>query len=154
MSSTAPSTANRSFLFLWLSSVLLFFILGVLSLQFEIYRWFPAFGFIGYTTLLLLLLTTMSKASQKGHYITISGTLIFFGAFVSLDIVISKEAIIADLVALEMEGLRTVLSNPVMIDNYVNILVILLNIFTSSVAGNALFYGLNSQNFPGKKSVI
>ncbi len=30
---------------------------------------------------------------------------------------------------------------------YVNILVILLNIFTSSVAGDALFYGLNSRNF-------
>ena len=76
-----------------------------------------------------------------------SGTLILFGAVVSLDIVISKEAIIADLVALEIEALQQVLADTAMVDNYVNILVILLNIFTSSVAGNALFYGLNSRNF-------
>ncbi len=76
-----------------------------------------------------------------------SGTLILFGAVVSLDIVISKEAIIADLVALKIEGLQQVLADTGMVDNYVNILVILLNIFTSSVAGNALFYGLNSRNF-------
>lgn len=141
------SASNRSFLSFWLTSVSLFFILGTLSLQFEIYRWFPAFGFIGYSILLLLLLTTMSKAWKKWHYIAVSGTLILFGAIVSLDIVISKEAIITDLLALGEGGVRQVLSDPVMVDNYVNILVILLNIFTSSVAGDALFYGLNSRNF-------
>ncbi len=71
-----------------------------------------------------------------------------------MDIVVSKEAIIADLAALEVEGLRTVISDPVMVDNYVNILVVLLNIFTSSVAGNALFYGLNSRNFQENNSVV
>ncbi len=59
----------------------------------------------------------------------------------------SKEAIIADLAVMEMSGLQRLLADPAMIDDYVNILVILLNIFTSSVAGNALFYGLNTRNF-------
>ncbi len=141
------SVLNRRFLCFWLGSVFLFFALGMFSLYFEIYRWFPAFGFIGYSVLLLLLLTTLSKASRRWHYIITSGTLILFGAVVSLDIVISKEAIIADLVALEIEALQQVLADTGMVDNYVNILVILLNIFTSSVAGDALFYGLNSRNF-------
>ena len=72
---------------------------------------------------------------------------ILFGTIASLDIVMSKEAIVADLAVIEMSGLQRLLADPAMIDDYVNILVILLNIFTSSVAGNALFYGLNPRNF-------
>ncbi|WP_211830881.1 hypothetical protein [Kistimonas asteriae] len=146
-----PAPRNRRFIYLWISSVLLFVALGTVSLSLDIYRWFPAFGFMGYSAVLVLLLSAMANAWGKWHYIAVSITLILFGTIASLDIVMSKEAIVADLAVIEMSGLQRLLADPAMIDDYVNILVILLNIFTSSVAGNALFYGLNTRNFVAKE---
>ncbi|WP_299734863.1 hypothetical protein [uncultured Endozoicomonas sp.] len=141
------SESNKRYLCWWLAAVMLFILLGSLSLSFEIYQRFPAIGFIGYPVLLLLLLTALSKAQEKWHYITIGATLIIFGAIASLDIVLSRESIIQALLEMDSAVVQELLPNPERSESYVNVLVILLNVFTSSVAGNALFYGLNARSF-------
>ena len=71
-----PAPRNRHFFYLWISSVLLFVVLGTASLALDIYRWFPAFGFMGYSVVLVLLLSSMANAWVKWHYIAVSITLI------------------------------------------------------------------------------
>ncbi len=71
-----PAPQHHRFFYLWISSLLLFVVLGTASLSLAIYRWFPAFGFIGYSVVLVLLLSAMANAWVKWHYIVVSITLI------------------------------------------------------------------------------
>ena len=63
------SLSNKQFLCWWLTAIGLFLVLGSMSLHFEIYRLFPAIGFIGYPLLLLFLLIALSASQQRWHYI-------------------------------------------------------------------------------------
>ncbi|WP_153767101.1 hypothetical protein [Endozoicomonas sp. OPT23] len=140
-------TTNSWFLSCWLSAILLFFILGCVSLLFQPYQHFPAYGFIGYALSIILLLLALTQSQHQWHYLVVSMTLIIFGAIAGFDIVFSSEEI-----AHSIENHRFISAIPTkisakMLDDYINILVLILNIFTGSLAANSLFYGLNKRHF-------
>ncbi|WP_461538323.1 hypothetical protein [Spongorhabdus nitratireducens] len=135
------------FLRCWLGAVSLFVILGTVSLVWEPYHYFPAYGFIGYAITIALLLFALAQSEQLWHYVLVSFTLIKFGAVAGFDIVLSRQEIAEALaVSGELSWLPFQLTVETL-DDYVNILVLILNIFTGSLAGNSLFYGLNRRNF-------
>ncbi len=128
----------RYFVGSWLSYV----ILVSLTYAFAIYEYFPGAGFIGYGIIIYLLLAALSHAAQKNHYLLVGGSLVLFGAIASFDIVLSKQEL-AELWVLwgwfPLTGQH--------VEGYMQIIIILLNIFTGSLAANCLFYGLNKKNF-------
>ncbi|WP_062261885.1 hypothetical protein [Endozoicomonas arenosclerae] len=138
---------DQRFVIHWLFSLLLFVLLLALSLSLEIYKKFPVFGFIGYGIVILNLLWALNQATKPWHYIAVSLFLILFGTLGSLDIVLSKDEMLETLLLLNYEWLNMSGLNPQSLDDYVNVLVLLLNVFTSALAGSALFYGLNRRNF-------
>ncbi|KEQ19599.1 hypothetical protein [Endozoicomonas numazuensis] len=137
---------NR-FIIHWFFSLVLFGFLLAFSLSFEIYKKFPVFGFIGYGLVILNLLWALSQAIKPWHFIAISLFLVLFGTLGSLDIVLSKDEMLETLLLLNHEWLLLSGLNAQTLDDYVNVLVLLLNVFTSALAGSALFYGLNRRNF-------
>ena len=124
------------------SSWLTFFVLMGLSLSFKIYIYFPAFGFIGYAAVIVLLLLGLSEATKQVHYIAVSGSLIILGAVALFDIILSRD----ELVSVWIEQQFVPLSE-YHIEAYVNAIIMLLNIFTGSLAAGCLFHGLNKKNF-------
>ncbi|MGI9279602.1 MAG: hypothetical protein ACR2PX_08220 [Endozoicomonas sp.] len=137
---------NR-FIIHWLFSLVLFGLLLAFSLSFEVYKKIPVFGFIGYGLVILNLLWALNQASKPWHYIAVSLFLILFGTLGSLDIVLSKDEMLETLLLLNHEWLDLSGLNVQSLDDYVNVLMLLLNVFTSALAGSALFYGLNRRNF-------
>ncbi len=140
-------TKESWFLPYWLSAILLFLILGSVSLLYQPYQDYPAYGFIGYALSITLVMLALTQSEHRWHYIAVSMTLITFGAIAGFDIVFSSEEI-----AHSLEGHRFITILPAkisaeMLDDYINILVLILNIFTGSLAANSLFYGLNKRHF-------
>ena len=128
----------RYFLGSWLS----YFILVLLTYAFAIYEYFPGAGFIGYGIVIYLLLSALNQASRKSHYLLVGGSLVLFGAIASFDIVLSKQELAELWVLWDWFPLTGQL-----VEGYMQIIIILLNIFTGSLAANCLFYGLNKKNF-------
>lgn len=137
---------NR-FVIQWLSSLILFCFLLTLSLSFEFYKKFPVYGFIGYGLVILNLLWALNQAWKPWHYIAVSIFLVMFGTLGSLDIVLSKDEMLKNILALDISWLTAIELTEETLDDYVNVLILLLNVFTSALAGSALFYGLNRRNF-------
>ena len=138
---------KQRFMFYWLLGGVLFLFLMMLSFNYQIYEIFPAYGFIGYSLTILMVMLALSKAKQPWHYILVSMSLILFGTAASLDIVLSKQEMMIMLIESDSKLLRRLLEHHESLDDYVDVLLILLNVFTSAIAGNALFYGLNQRNF-------
>lgn len=130
------------FLRFFASSWLAYLVLALLTSIFSIYEYFPGTGFIGYAAIIYLLLAALNEASKKSHYLAVGGSLVLFGAIASFDIVLSKQEL-AELWVLwgwfPLTGQH--------VEGYMQIIIILLNIFTGSLAANCLFYGLNKKNF-------
>jgi len=116
--------------------------MATLTYLFKLYEIFPGMGFIGYGIVIGLLLAALNHAARRGDYLLVSASLILFGAIASFDIVVSKQEL-AELWVLwgwfPLTGQH--------VEGYVQIIIILLNIFTGSLAANCLFYGLNKKNF-------
>ncbi len=140
---------KNDFLVISIGVFALFACFLILSIYYEVYRFFPAYGFIGYSAIILGILIALYKAWQPWHYVTVSISLIVFGTIASLDLLLSEKEL---WIVLNSVG-ETLLGYTLMKDelnDYTNVLLILLNVFTSSIAGNALFYGLNQRNFRGR----
>ena len=138
---------KNSFLWFWLGSIGTYLVLSTLSLVFKPYEVFPAYGLVGYTIVILLLLSAIGHSRQRWDFILSGLTLVIAGVVASMDIALSRDSIIEGLKSLDSEWARELFSNDATNANLVNILLILLNIFTSSLAANVLFYGLNRRNF-------
>ena len=121
------------------ASWLTFALLLTLSTSFKIYTVFPAFGFLGYSVVIVLLLLGLSKATKQTHYMITSVSLIVLGAFALFDIILSRD----ELVAIWLDTQFIPLSE-YHIEAYVNAIIMLLNIFTGSLAAACLFHGLKN----------
>ncbi|MFL0810461.1 MAG: hypothetical protein K6L76_08610 [Agarilytica sp.] len=129
---------NRYLLGSWAS----YFVLVVLSYSLKVYEYFPGSGIIGYGVVIGLLLVALNEAALKWHYLVVGASLVTYGAIASFDIVLSKQElaelwVLYDWFPLTMQH----------VDGYMNVIIILLNIFTGSLAANCLFHGLNKNNF-------
>lgn len=119
-----------------------YFCLVLLTYFFKLYEIFPAVGFLGYALVIGLLLVALYESEKRWHYMVVGGSLVMFGAIASLDIILSKQEL-AELWFLW--GWFPLTGDHV--EGYVQIIIILLNIFTGSLAANCLFYALNKKNF-------
>ena len=138
---------RNHFVKFWLGAIGTYVFLTTISLIFKPYEVFPAYGIVGYTLVIILLLNAIAHSQQRWHFITSGITLVIAGLVASLDIALSRESIIAELRNLNSEWAREIFSNHDTAANLVNVLLILLNIFTSSLAAGTLFHGLNRRNF-------
>lgn len=135
------------FLKYWLGSLGLYLSLTTISLMFDIVRSFPVYGIIGYTLVILLLLAALGNAELRWHYILSGLTLVIAGAVAGVDIVLSRDTIVEGLKQIDSEWARAIFNDEQTFADLVNVLVILLNIFTGSLAAGTLFHGLNKRNF-------
>ncbi|MGH1486038.1 MAG: hypothetical protein ACRBCI_07435 [Cellvibrionaceae bacterium] len=126
------------FLGSWLSYILLLIIVR----SFKLYEWFPGIAFIGYAIVIVLQLAALNFTQRRCDYILLSVSLIVIGAIASLDMILHKQQM-AELWVLWGWFPLT----PSHIEGYMQTLIILLNIFTGSVAAQSLFYGLNRRSF-------
>lgn len=133
----------QSFALTWL----MFFSLLFFSLATQIYLVFPLFSFVGYSGVIIGMLVALNYAHRKWHYIMHSCSLIFFGTLASLDIIMSKGEMAASWSQVSWISL-----NEENLDDYIQVLIVLLNIFTGSLAANGLFCGLNQGNKLGRGS--
>ena len=138
---------RHPFMSAWLGSILLYIFLTTISFTFQIYRIFPAYGLFGYTVVILVLLYSISLAEDRWHYILSGLTLVFAGVLASVDIILSRGIIVEELRQIETEWARQLFESDDTVNNLVNVLIILLNIFTSSLSADVLFHGLNKRNF-------
>ena len=136
------NTSNSRFLFSFLSSWLIFFLLAIISYFFSPYESFPMYGVFGYSMVIGLLLVALNFSERRLHYLLMSFSLILAGAFASFDIILSKDELANAWFLWELFPLTDD-----HVDGYVQVLIILLNIFTGSLAANSLFYALNKKNF-------
>ena len=125
-----------------MGSWLLYFVLFFVVSQFKLYEWFPGIAFIGYAAVIILQLTALNFSKKRYDYILLSFSLIAMGAIASLDMILHKQQM-AELWVLWGWFPLT----PDHIDGYMQTLIVLLNIFTGSVAAQCLFYGLNKRSF-------
>lgn len=142
MPAMQTSNYNKMFWFYLIGALVTYGILVLITYLFSPYKYFPGYGFIGYGLVIGLLLVALNYAGQRSHYLCHSLSLIVFGAIASLDMILSKQElaeiwVLWDWFPLTMDH----------INGYMQTLIILLNIFTGSVAANSLFYGLNRRNF-------
>ena len=138
---------KTNFLTFWLGSLGTYFFLTTLSVLFQPYEVFPAYGIVGYTIVISLLLTSIAQARQRWHFVLSGLTLVVAGVVASIDIALSRDSILEALKNLELQWARELFSDDSRNANMVNVLLILLNIFTSGLAANVLFHGLNHRNF-------
>jgi len=131
----------RNFWLFFIGSWIVYFFLLPLVSALKIYEIFPAIGFIGYGLMILLNLIAISECQKRYDYILVSISLIAIGAVASTDMIINKSTMISIWVE-QWPSLTTELAS-----DYVQILIILLNIFTGSIAAQGLFHGLNKRAF-------
>jgi hypothetical protein len=62
-----PIKQNKRFVIQWLSSLLLFAFLLLLSVSLELYKKLPVFGFIGYGLVILNLLWALNRRNFEGR---------------------------------------------------------------------------------------
>ncbi len=122
-----------------LSCWLFYFLLFPVVTLFKIYEWFPGIGFFAYGFMILLQLFALAATKMRFEYILLSVSLIITGAIASLDMVLHKQQMAELWVLWDWFPLT-----PSHIEGYLQILIILLNIFTGSLAAQCLFFGINS----------
>ncbi len=119
-----------------------YLILQLFTLFLNLYQYFPPFGFVGYAAIITLLLFSLAHSTKQKHYILVSASLIIIGAIASFDMILSRDELAAIWVQWEILPLTHY-----HVESYMDVLIILLNIFTGSIAANSLFFGLNKNNF-------
>ncbi len=133
--------AIRSFWHYFIGSWIIFIVLLPIVNIFKIYEVIPAIGVIGYGAMILLNLIAITHAVYRYDYILLSIALIAIGLIASVDIISNKQQMIA---------IWTAQSNNLTLgtaEDYVQVIIILLNIFTSGTASQCLFYGLNKRAY-------
>ncbi|WP_258132714.1 hypothetical protein [Aliivibrio sifiae] len=119
----------------------LFVFFFIAAFVFHIYEVFYFFSFLAYGILIFNLLSAIVHADKWFHYVLCSVLLIILGTFASIDVLSAKEELLASWIEIEWLGLTK--EN---IGDYIQVLLILINIFTGSLAANTLFYGLCKKN--------
>ena len=132
----------RSYWYFFLGSWLFYFFLLPLVSVFKLYEWFPGIAFLGYGMIITLQLTALNFSKRRYDYILLSVSLIFIGAIASLDMILNKQEMAELWVLWDWFPLT-----PAHIEGYMQAMIILLNIFTGSLAAQCLFYGLNKRSF-------
>ena len=105
----------------------LFIFFFIASFVFHIYEVFYFFSFLAYGVLIFNLLSAIVYADQWFHYVLCSVLLIILGTFASIDVLSAKEELLESWIEVKWLGLT--MDN---IDSYIQILLILINIFTGS----------------------
>ena len=116
---------------------LLFGGLFIAAFQFGVYQYFPAFSFIAYGVLITGLLWALVRAGTRLHFILCSMSLILLGTFATLDMLSAKQEILA-----LWQQHQWIDLNADNVNDYIQVLIILLNVFTGSLAAGSLFHGL------------
>lgn len=135
--------SDKTFLRYFLGSWSSFIFFAILVYGFKLYVRAPFLGVLGYATMIVFLLLALSESKKRRHYLLVSVSLMLFGAMASFDLVSSKE----ELTYLWRNWLHDDIT-PQKVDGFVQSLLILISIFTGSLASGCLFYGLNKRNFP------
>lgn len=125
----------RPFWTLLICSWLLYGLLTTLASWFRLYEFFPGYGFIGYGLVIIVQLLSLNAAVKRIDYTLVGLSLIVIGAIASMDMILNKQNLAELWILWDWFPLT-----PAHIDGYVQILLILLNIFTGSIAGQCLFY--------------
>ena len=115
----------------------LFFLLFILAFEFEVYRYVPFFSFVAYAVLIVGLLSALTTAHYKIHFIVSSISLVLLGTFASIDMLSAREEVL-----ILWQHNKWFYLDHDKIDDYTQVLIILINIFTGSLAANTLFHGL------------
>lgn len=131
----------RNFWFLFLGSWIIYFLLLPTVAYFKIYEVFAAIGVLGYGAMILLNLIAINFCEKRLDYILTSISLIAIGAVAATDMIINKYSMIQ----IWMEQVPSLTEE--LATDYLQILIILLNIFTGSIAAQSLFHGLNKRTF-------
>lgn len=123
----------------FLSAWLFYFILLPLVSIYKFYEVFPAVAFIGYTIIIALNLMAIAYSNKRLHFILLSFSLMIIGAIASLDMILHKEQMAEFWKFWNAWGIELTEQS---VTTYVQVLIILLNIFTGSIAAQCLFNGL------------
>lgn len=140
---THMDISDKTFFRYFGSSWASFAAFAVLLYGFQLYAYAPFLGVLGYATMILLLLIALSESSKRPHYLLVSASLMCFGAVASFDLISSKDELTTiwrNWLGVDISGEKA--------DGFVQSLLILISIFTGSLASATLFYGLNKRNFP------
>ncbi|AZL83866.1 MULTISPECIES: hypothetical protein [Aliivibrio] len=113
----------------------------IAAFVFHIYEVFYFFSFLAYGVLIFNLLSAIVYADQWFHYVLCSVLLIILGTFASIDVLSARDELLTNWIEAEWLGLTVKNS-----DDYIQVILILINIFTGSLAANTLFYGLCKKN--------
>ncbi|MGF1752525.1 hypothetical protein L4C33_02870 [Vibrio makurazakiensis] len=129
---------NLQFVQVILLTVGMFTIFLMISSSFDVYLVVPIFAFFAYSTLIGGILWAVCLAKHRWHFILSSVCLVLLGTMASLDILLSKEEM---LIVLNQQFGEVVTEKHV--DDAVQVLLVLVNIFTGSLAADVLFHGLS-----------
>lgn len=131
----------RHFWTFFISSWIIYFFLLPLVNIFKIYEHFPIISVLGYGLIILLNLIAINECQKRYDYILVSLNLIAIGMIASTDMIFNKSSMISIWVN-QWPSLTAELAA-----DYIQVLIILLNIFTGSIAAQCLFHGLNKRAF-------
>ena len=103
----------------------------------DVYLVFPFFAFFAYSSLIAGLLWALTLAKKRRQFIVTAIGLIFLGTFASVDILLASDDAIEAFMRLPNHNIsRDTLRS------LTQVLLVLVNIFTGSLAANVLFQGL------------
>lgn len=134
--------SDKTFFRFFLASWASFGGFALLVYGFQLYATVPFLGVLGYATMIIFLLVALSTAEKRRHYLFVSSSLMIFGAIASFDLMSSK----SELTELWQDWLGTAITEETA-SGFSQSLLILISIFTGSLASATLFYGLNKRNF-------
>jgi len=118
-------------------TALLFVVLFCSAYLFDVYLFFPFFALFAYSSLIGGLLWALTLAKKRSECITTALGLIFLGTFASVDILLASNEAIEMFMRLSNQHFsRDILHS------LTQVLLVLVNIFTGSLAANVLFHGL------------
>lgn len=122
-------------IFFLTGGVFAFFV--TVSSLFDVHLIFPVFAFLAYGTLIGGLLWSVCLAKLRWHYLISSVSLVLLGTMASVDILLSKSEM---LVVLNQQFEMLITKEH--LDDAVQVLLVLVNIFTGSLAADVMFHGL------------
>lgn len=134
-------TSLRRFWTFFISSWIIYFFLLPLVNVFKLYESFPIISVLGYGLIIVLNLIAINESQKRYDYILVSFSLIAIGVIASTDMIFNKSTMISIWVD-QWPSLTTESA-----EDYIQVLIILLNIFTGSIAAQSLFHGLNKRAF-------
>ena len=122
---------------IFISTAVLFIILFCSAYLLDVYLVFPFFAFFAYSSLIAGLLWALTLAKKRSQFIVTAIGLIFLGTFASVDILLASDNAIEAFMRLPNHNIsRDTLRS------LTQVLLVLVNIFTGSLAANVLFQGL------------